>query len=431
MRTSKATVSLQVRASKATSDGLCPVLVCVCWKGERMVKSTGVKVSFNLWDKKKQLVKSKHQNSAIINDKLRDIIGDIERQIDYLDRTRNGNYSVGDCFDFIDEDSFDMLDDMGMKIKTLAPLQQRYIASAGLKKTTADEHMNARKKFEKYFGQNFRFDLLDDGKLKNFATWLFGQGLCEGSVRSVISRITAVHNWCIDEGMLDSGSRIRWQYGRDLKTSKRQYCLTEDVVRKMFNWVIDKYGKAGVEYTNKPEPVLFFCAMFVLCGISPIDFSLLSKDNVAEVEVDGKMYWKVAFKRRKTNQLAQIMLAQDDIKNQICFGNYLLACADRGGYIFPIQTGLGDMYLRSDNVFGMLKKKLVQWCEAEKIEVDKKKLTYYVARHSFASIYSNKPKASLRGLASLMGRSQVGLDTYLHELNSDAELAEASSVISL
>ena len=79
----------------------------------------------------------------------------------------------------------------------------------------------------------------------------------------------------------------------------------------------------------------------------------------------------------------------------------------------------------------MLKKKLVQWCEDEGIDVDKKKLTYYVARHSFASIYSNMPKASLRGLASLMGRSVVGIDTYVHQLNSDAELVEASSVISL
>lgn len=427
MRTSRASVSLQVRPSKATSDGLSPVLVCVCWKGDRMVKSTGVKVDVSLWDKKKQLVKTKHPNSSVINEKLRSIINSIERQIDNLDR--KGNYTADDCFYFAD-DSLDATNSGLKSKKTLATLQKRYIEARGIKKTTADEHMNARKKFEEVFGADFNLELLDDGRLKHFASWLTKKGLCDGSVRSVVSRITAVHNWANEVSIITS-PRLKWHYGRDLKQSRRLYCMPEDVVRKMFNWVIGKYGDAGTDYTLKPEPVLFFCAMFVIGGIAPIDFSLLSTDNVEDVELDGKMYWKVAFKRRKTNQLAQIMLAQDDIKNQLCFGNYLATASARNGYVYPVQTGLGDLYLRSDNVFGMLKKKLVKWCKAEGIDVDEKKLTYYVARHSYASIYANQPKASLRALASIMGRSVVEMDVYIHQLHSDAELVEASSVINL
>ena len=420
---------MQVRPSKATSDGLSPVLVCVCWKGNRMVKSTGVKVDVSLWDKKKQLVKTKHPNSSVINEKLRSVIGDIERHIDYLDRTRKGNYNVKDCFDFIDESSLDVMDDWGMKVKTLAPFQKRYIENRGLKKNTADEHINARKKFEKFFGTDFRFDLLDDGKLKRFASWLSEQGLTDGSVRSVLSRISAVHNWCVDEGLLDYGGRLRWQYGRDLKQSRRMYCLPKNVVKKMFDWCIDKYGDAGTDYTLKPEPVVFFCAMFTLGGVSPIDFSLLKKENVEAIDIENKKFWKVSFQRRKTGQMAQIILTQDDLKNNLCFGNYLSTCEARNGYIYPVQTGLGDLYLRSDNVFGMLKKKLVKWCEDEGIDIDKKQLTYYVARHSYASIYANQPKASLRGLASIMGRSVVEMEIYIHQLKSNEEMLAASSVI--
>ena len=430
MKVSKATVSLQVRSARKDNDGLSPVNVVVCWCGERKSLSAGVKVNASLWDAKKQIVKAKHPNSSVINSKLRSLVSSVESRIEELDASGKP-YSASDClmFDGLSDDSADVVS-KAVSGRTLQSLSLKYINALGLRKNTIQGHAVARKKFAELFGVDFDLGGLDDGKLKHFASHL-SSTMSEGSVRALVSRVSGVYNWAVDSGFLEGCQPIRWHYGRQLKMARRMYCLPEDVVKKMFEWVIGKYGDAGVGYTNKPNAVLCFCSMFLIGGIAPADFASLRAENVTDVEVDGVGYWKVSFRRRKTSQSASIMLCKDDLKNKICFGNYLSTCDERGGYIFPILTGDGDELVRVNNVMKRLKKKLVEWFYAEGIEIDADKLSFYCARHSFASVYANQPKASLRGLSTLMGRSVSGIDTYVHQLNSDAELVEASSVISL
>lgn len=430
MKVSKATVSLQVRSARKDNDGLSPVNVVVCWCGERKSLAAGVKVNASLWDAKKQIVKSKHQNSSVINSKLRSLVSSVESRIEELDASGKP-YSASDClmFDGLSDGSADVVS-KAVSGRTLHALGLKYINALGLRKNTVQGHQVSRKKFEELFGADFDLCLLDDGKLKHFASHL-SSSMSEGSVRALVSRVSGVYNWAVDSGLLDGCQPIRWHYGRQLKMARRMYCLPEDVVKKMFEWVLDSFGGKDIGYTNKPNAVLCFCSMFILGGIAPIDFASLKAENVTDVEVDGVGYWKVSFRRRKTSQSASIMLAHDELKSRVLFGNYLLTSDDRGGYIFPILTGDGDELVRVNNVMKRLKRKLVEWFKAEGIEIDADKLSFYCARHSFASVYTNQPKASLRGLGTLMGRSVTGLDTYIHQLNGDAELVEASSVISL
>ena len=63
--------------------------------------------------------------------------------------------------------------------------------------------------------------------------------------------------------------------------------------------------------------------------------------------------------------------------------------------------------------------------------IDVDSMTLYVARHSKANDYLSHPGATIHGLATLLGRSVAGLDTYVHEIRNDKDLAYAESLSSI
>lgn len=76
-----------------------------------------------------------------------------------------------------------------------------------------------------------------------------------------------------------------------------------------------------------------------------------------------------------------------------------------------------------------LKEEVRKGCNEPLIETEQ--MTLYVARHTKANDYLSHPGATIHGLATLMGRSVAGLDTYVHMIRNDRDLAAAESLSSI
>ena len=247
------------------------------------------------------------------------------------------------------------------------------------------------------------------------------KGLGAHSIKNALSRVSALFNYGVENGILNANP-MKWRYSRTYRPQGRLYCLTEDIVRKVF---ADLPSHAVGDYTAKPDPIVLFCAMFVLCGIAPIDLSLLRAENVQLAEVDGRQYYRVSFKRRKTGAPAQMMLPVADVIVRLCFGNFYQTAERRNGYLYPVLRK-GRIETRVENVFGWQKEKLLKYFNEKGMDVDPEKFSFYTIRHTYASIYVNNPNATLRGLATTMGRSVEGIEVYIKQLNADSELVAAT-----
>ena len=210
--------------------------------------------------------------------------------------------------------------------------------------------------------------------------------------------------------------------------------------------------KSGIEdKLMKKSSIEFSCMFFLLSflcnGSSPIDVALLKSDNCSRVNIDGKDYWRVEYKRRKTG-IPVVCLLKRDILTMVCFERYLGTAFMRGNYIYPIlKDGMSEKQVTNAiaKFTGYASKNLKLICNeineatiknnvennVEEPLIDIDKMTLYVARHTKANDYLSHPGATLHALATLMGRSASTLNVYVHQIRGDKDLAVAESLSSI
>ena len=382
---------------------------------------------YKYWDSKRECVKPAHPNAVNLNNDLREWKRQFEERRDVLEQ--NGQaYTALDLFEYDDGD-------VGVESSQLrfSSLMDRYLSDSGLRATTQKSYDYAAGVFYRYFGGDIFCEGLRVSQMKDFARWMSESGICDGSIHTILSKVYCVLGHGQEKGILMDVPYFPFR--KEFHSSKRLYCLTEDVVRKVFRG-LGGYELRYDDLNGVSGALCSFCSMCLRNGIAPVDYSMLRSDNVKEVDVDGVKYWKVEYNREKTGKHVKALLRKDDRLVEKLFGRFVEGCGSRDGYIFPMYTDKnlddGDdlkMKARINTKFGLMKKQLLKWFDKENISVDRKELCYYTVRHTYASVYANKPGASLRGLATLMGRNVSGIETYVHQLGEDSDLIKAAGVV--
>ena len=189
---------------------------------------------------------------------------------------------------------------------------------------------------------------------------------------------------------------------------------------------------------------MYFLASFLLNGSSPIDVALLKGENCSRVNIDGVDYWRIEYKRKKTN-MPVVCLLKRDILTMVCFERYLGTAYMRDNYIYPIlKGGMSDKQISNAvaKFTGYASKNLKSICNEineatiknnadnglQEPLIETEYMTLYVARHTKANDYLSHPGATLHALATLMGRSASTLNVYVHQIRGDRDLAAAESL---
>ena len=446
MRTSKATVRLVLKTSKADPNGECPVHIVVCWK-KRVEKSTGLRVHPKYWDTKCECVKKTHKNWKLVNKALEKLLSEAVSRRDALDAS-------GQPYE-----ASDVLGDKPVANDTrFSKVAERYLDETNPALGTRKQYVNAVKKVQMHLGDHDISSYME-GDMKKLAECMKQKGNHDSTVGNVLGQLHTVFAYAKRIGLTQSSPFDRWRYGRRYGKSQRIYTLNEWQMHQVMGLMIDLVGcrwEPGLECYNLPSgydyvfhrygkvtAVVYFTAILRLNGIAPVDLAYLKRDNVTEFSRDGVDYWRIEYRRKKTGKKVTCVLKKDDFITQLVFEPYLESSGERNGYIYSIfDKDLPEKLAtnRRNNQFASLLSTLKKEIELlnehirksndpQKLEIDTSQLVYYTARHTVANVYASQKSASLRGLASLMGRSVTGLDTYLHALGHDIEIADAMEVM--
>ena len=450
---SSASIRLVQKMNRTNKDGENPIYLVVCWKG-RVEKSTGVSCLPKYWDAKREEIKKQCSNAPVLNKMLQDIKKKcMDRKNDYEFNQKKYTASM-----LLDND---IIIDLSANDNIYYQVYKKYIEEKCLSVNSIrlyDYTYNVLKKFFKK--DNF---LINDITLANIKKLISSFGLSDNSIRGICGRIAAVYNYAIQKGIVESadypfrdfvytqkfnkGSRIYYMEAINLIKLKDYFishCI--DVSGELWSY------KGGMEKllmkrSSKEFCLMYFFASFLLNGSSPVDVALLKVDNCSRIQIDGNDYWKVEFKRKKTGRNV-VCLLKRDLFTMVCFEHYLGTAFMRDNYIYPIlRDGMSDKQITNavSKFTGYASKHLKEICKEineatvkKNVEEDLNEpliecdlMSLYVARHSKANDYLSHSGASVHGLATLMGRSVSGLDTYVHCIRNDKDLAYAESLSSI
>ena len=452
-RLTSASIRFILKKSRANRNGEYPIYLVVCFSG-RVEKTTGISCSIKLWDADREMIRKNHPNAPILNKMLSDIKQRVnDKKLFY---ELNGQpYTPS----MLVEES---VNDYSGKSNRWIDLQRQYLNEKHLSKGTEKLYEFCYKKLSDYIGRNdFLVNEVNVKFLKDFINHSLENGCNSNTCKGLLNRIGAIWNYAILKGMVpNSDYPIKdFKFGKKLEDIHRNYYLDAVTAKKLKQYFLDlvivqngglyRYVDGADERlfkrTSKEFAICFFLSMILLNGSAPIDVAKLKTTNCSMVSVNGVDYWKVVSQRSKTGVKIECLLKKDDIFNKIIFEHFLGTAHLRGGYIYPIlnPSNTGEMQIKG--AVHKVSDKAVYWLREvfkeinaatikNNVEnnlneplVEVNKITMYVARHTFANLYLSRPNASIHGLASLMARSPNRIATYIHQLQADEELVNATS----
>lgn len=438
---SSASIRLVLKKNRSNSAGENPIYLVICFNGRKEV-STGVFINERYWNSNREEIRKTCPNAPVLNK----IINDLKQKA--ISKRNEFEYHKVKY-----TPSMLLEEDVQTPTDVYLNLYKNYLKDMCLSSNTIRLYDYTFNTLKKYF-KNDKFKI-GDVNLSVIKQIIKSSDLSDNSIRGICGRIAAIWNYSIDKGIVpaDEYPFKDWKYSQKYKKGNRTYYLEAINLIKMRDYFISNYfdvtgelfsHKDGVyenllKRSTKEFALMFFLICYRLNGSAPIDVALLRADNCSRITVDGEDYWKVEFNRRKTN-MPVVCLLPRDMLTMVCFELFL--GRSRGGYIYPVlRDGMTDKQI--SNAMGKFSTYAVKWLREIAKEINQQTITnnvqnntndplidvesvcLYSARHSFGNIYLSQPGASVHVLATLMARSPDTISTYIHQLQSEKEIAHA------
>lgn len=242
-----------------------------------------------------------------------------------------------------------------------------------------------------------------------------------------------------------------FKYWEKYPQSSKKRALTYDNISRLSGWWVDgcvlidpasglfqykDIDKLRVRYTSECAVAMYLLS-FRMQGLAFADMARIKALDVLNVKVDGVEYYKILNVRRsKTGRCVPILLEKDGITMALLEGFLMYAEKDRDGWLFPVLKSYERDYAYStDKAMSeglmlaerIVNKKLQKVCALLNEGVIDNRLpediTFYSARHTFATLYMRTEGANPIHLATMMGRSVSGIHCYIAELEKDSDIA--------
>lgn len=445
---SSASIRLVQKLNRKNKNGEFPVYIVVCFHG-RVEKTTGVSCLEKHWDSRREVIKAGCPNSAVLNKMLSDIKNRViqrKNDFEFNGKVYTASMLLEDC-----------KVDYNGKSNIYIDVMNRLISDRRLQTSTVNRYKYAYGKLAEYIGRkDFIIDELNVGFIKDFCKWL---DVSDCTKRDICACIASVWNFGIDRKLVDAGEYpfAEFKFTQKFKDGVRDYCVDLINIKKLkeywLDMIIERNGNRWTyrdgaldnlhKRTTKEWGICWFLACFYLNGSAPTDVARLKVSDCSRIVIDGADYWKVEFKRKKTDTVVNVRLKRDMFS--VILLEHFLGFSGSDGYVYPvIGDAKGDAIQRRVKKYGNMAikwvRKAFQEINEETIRsnvekgieeplVDVNKVVLYTARHSFASAYLNSEGATVRGAASLLSRSASTISVYIHALQNDREIADAVSFL--
>ena len=391
-----ATISI-IKRAKRLKDGSYPIALRVIKDRKKKIISLGFSCLENEWNDRKSEFKKNHENyiqrNAILDkfkSKASSIIDDFKQDgLDFTlsqfeDRFR-GDYkrkstSVFDFFDY--------------KVASLQ--EEGRMGSAKAYKETGD----AIFKFCPL--KDLKFQDIDYHFLDNFESHLRSRGNIGGGIAVRMRQLRALYNDAISKNIVNESYYPFKKYKvSKLKGKNLKRALTRDEIQKIYDF--DTF-----EYPSLINSKNYFLFSYFTRGMNFVDMMNLTWDNISN---DSLVYI-----RSKTKGRFSIKILQP-VKGIL---NYYSKKPSTTNYVFPIllkeKLTPAQVQNRKSKSLKKLNKDLKQI--ADLVGIDKK-ITSYVARHSFATNLKQLG-VSTDVISESMGHQNINItNAYLKEFDSN------------
>lgn len=439
-KVNSATVRLVLKKNRKMRNGEYPVYLVVCYHG-RLEHSCGVSCLSKHWDEKGERIKNNPIQNKLIQDMKAKVIA---KKNEY--ELESKQYTIHMLINALQENVVEASNLYGVVYLNL-------IEEKRLSEGSKRRYKHAYSLLVEFMGRNdFIIDELTVGIMKDFSKWM-EKRLQSNTIKSVLATVASVWNYAISKKLADVSIYPfdEFKYLRVYKEKPREYYLEKSHIIRLRDYFLDMViERHGNRWTYKNDAfenlhkryskewgILWFLLCYKYGGASPIDVALLRVDNFSRETVEGEEYWKLEFKRKKTNVAVSYMIKRD-MWGILTIDHFLGVSK---GFVYPVlKEGFTDKQLIkmsnkwSQKAIGWVRKAFMDINEdiakdnalknCNEPIVDLNKLIMYVARHSRASNYYNSPNATIGGLASMLGRSASTIAVYAHALKASKDKAK-------
>lgn len=262
---------------------------------------------------------------------------------------------------------------------------------------TAMTYTSAYRRFKEFRSdKDLTFSELSPNMIEEYEAWLVNRNLMQNSIRFYLRTLNTLIHKAVDEGLLNDYdnlfNRVHLSY---VKTAKR--AITAEYIRAIKKLQLPKDSTLAFARD-------IFMFSFYMRGMPFVDIAYLKKSDLKNGQV--------SYCRKKTNQLLVVEWEQEQ---QDIIDRYAHQTTDTP-YILPIITKVDgneyQQYLRVQENTNRALKKIGTMIGL------KMSLTFYVARHSWASIAQDM-NYSIAIISEGMGHNSIRTtQTYLASIDT-------------
>lgn len=453
-KVSSATIKAVQITSRSKANGEYPIVIRVQWNG-RSEKYLPITCKKSEWDSKKGRVKSNcnsynSHNRLITNELLK--IGQKKLQFE-----SNGiPYTAKDLLS--DKNNLQNANSLIFK-----DLMERMLDVKGYPKHTRRLYNYSYNSLVTFMGKNdFKVIELNSSLMEGFARYLKNvKALSDGTINTLLARVGCVYRYGIENGIIDEVRYPhpfkRFNYWKTYKISSNRFGLTSDVMQLLENDYLRQvvytngidgtwWYKENVEklLLHKRSSELFIQCLFLICykmqGLALCDMVRIKSENITIQKIEGDEYYIFSdIFRQKTNEQINVISVKRTPSNAAIFDIFINSMSERDGWFLPL---LNNKNAKPDNIVQAMSQMISKKLNKIFSRIDKENnniltdmgldyghITFYQARHTFASVYVNEKNGNPVFLAQLMGRSVQNIFSYVNSLSNVQELIKAKSIV--
>ena len=464
MKRSLPTVSVILYKSKTLANGEHPIMLRLCYNGQRKYKSFGLSCSEKMWNEKKEEVRSTHPYAKSMNTLIRAEVDKANKKIMELERDK-ADYSVTT-----------LVKDLSKSAPTTTSLFDMFEERISYFKSTHSHNtatgyrtlLNTIKRYT----EDIDYELfeVDTEWIRSFEVYL-RDNYKDTSIKKFFDCFKAVMNRAVELGYIKASPFDDYRLIRPLDTKTPKRALSVDEMMTLMRYYMKTYGfgnkpkpnleKTKVRYWNakfrrrahtKLTPIdaeqlslaLFICS-YMFQGLALVDLANLKWGDIRDIEVldkekyardsgefgidyanehkEVKDYYEINVARSKTNKPVRILVEEMTLLPFLLpFTEAIKNVPDDevdDMYVFPIYSEQDDTpekrFGRMTYANYLVNVNLKRIAE----RLGMKHLTFYSARHTYASAlyHANVPMGLI---AQNMGRNPADIETYLKDFDRDS-----------
>jgi integrase len=410
-----ATVSKVFRSNKENTKGECPIAIRVTKNRETKLLHIGYSVEPKYWDDKQLRVKSTHPYCNIINNEIDSKIKTISERITELvlkgikytvdDVIQNGSITKCAMSKTVNEFYEELLQEMAHDEMTDTAATYQAAFSWLIKFCGGEE------KFRTLTFDKYNYNLLKN--LLRFIRKEFKQkhesDIKDTTLFGYFKNFKALKNKAIRAGVCDGANDDCKNFSlSQFNTNTTKRAVPIDTIKSIQSLQFDKG-------TSKWIARNFFLFSFYARGINLIDMAYLHKKNISEDVLE--------YTRRKNGHHYKFKLPQKALDIIHEFSEF-----SRNGYLFPVFDDKEKSNIKRKNKVRNFTSLVNEWLDkiAKSLNIESNKLTFYVARHSYATGLK-KSGVPISEISELMGHESVDITKVYLEHFDPTHLAECDN----